>query len=139
MVIYAQVYHYQNHIYGMYNPIEIAEITSYNQWPWPYCINWSEMTYSVMSIPLNWMMIMMMMMMMMMLTPVDPCIIGKKNMDVFWGDQARDSTGSQEASFSIQQIYEDECDVAVDCAVRNVLERLGWHNRYNLDGTVGFV
>ena len=100
------------------------------------------MTYSVMFIPLNWMMIMIMMMMimmMMMLTPVDPCIIGKKAMDVFWGGQARDSAGSQEASFSIQQIYEDECDVAVDCAVRNVLERLGWHNRYNLDGTVGFV
>jgi hypothetical protein len=90
-----------------------------------------------MFIPLNWMMIMIMMMMM--LTPVDPCIIGKKAMDVFWGGQARDSAGSQEASFSIQQIYEDECDVAVDCAVRNVLERLGWHNRYNLDGTVGFV
>ena len=69
---------------------------------------------------------MMMMVMMMMLAPVDPCIIGKKAMDVFWGGQARDSAGSQEASFSIQQIYEDECDVAVDCAVRNVLERLGW-------------
>lgn len=39
------------------------------------------------------------------------------------GETNEGSEALEEASFSIQQIYEDECDVAVDCAVRNGLEK----------------